>query len=139
METATLMHAGSDPLMKIGTSRGYITSLHALAIMGGFTGGAELTEIMRLLFDVIQSPQAGQYEESFSLLSPARFGSLRLASTVDPEALVRKIKSEKLDAGELERLQQRELVKALNRKDVTGNAPMHLAFVMVKSLCVVIR
>ena len=101
-------------------------------------GGDELAAIMKMLFDAIQSPSTERHEEGFQMLSPARFGSFRVSSAVDAKEIIRTITAEKVAETEAEQ-QPRELLRALNRKDVTGNAPMHLAFVMVKSSCVIFR
>ena len=125
-----LVHPGAHPLYEFNSPRGFITCLHALALMGGYRGGQDLEEITELIFDYIRKAKLPGKKRSSGLKSSSRSGTLKLNSVL-PDALQRRIKKEMSD----DDIKQKEFLAAMKLKDMTGNNPLHLAFVMVMPSC----
>ena len=122
--TRPFAHVGADPLQTFATPRGELTSLHALALAGGYWGGPDFIAITTILF-VHVTPKKIIKRKLSGMTPSSRSGTLKLAS-VSPAHGMRSRKG-KTEEGKL----QDYLECALMQRDLTGNTPLHLAIVMV--------
>lgn len=100
-----LLSAGVDPLCKFRTCRGNVTSLHGLAIMGGFYGGEDIMQMTELLLN--------------------RIGSTSLRSRPKQDKNTKVHPTDRVGPAS-------KVAKACTTRTSAGNNPLHLAIIMVR-------